>query len=58
MGHPVNDDHHIDVGHDGALDKMIIKRVAEIIKSCMVFLLPPPFLHFHCSFVKKEVGAR
>ena len=28
MGHPVYDDHHIDVGHDGALDKRIIKRVA------------------------------
>ena len=28
-GHPVDDDHHIDVGHDGALDKRIIKRVAD-----------------------------
>ena len=28
MGHPEDDDHHIDVGHDGALDKRIIKRVA------------------------------
>ena len=27
--HPVEDDHHIDVGHDGALDKRIIKRVAD-----------------------------
>ena len=31
LGHPVNDDHHIDVDDDGALDKRIIKRVAEII---------------------------
>ena len=29
MGHPEDDDHHIDVGHDGALDKRIIKRVAD-----------------------------
>ena len=29
LGHPVDDDHHINVGHDGALDKRIIKRVAD-----------------------------
>ena len=29
LGHPVDDDHHINVGLDGALYKRIIKRVAD-----------------------------
>ena len=47
MGHPVNDDHHIDVDDDGTLDKRIIKRVAgNIILSGVSIATTPSSLSF------------